>query len=40
MKDKLGGGIMKQFVAFRPKMYRYLTDDGYAGKKAKGTKSV
>ena len=38
MKDELGGKIMKQFIGLRPKCYSYLTDDGNAVKKAKGTK--
>ena len=37
MKDELGGKIMTEFVAFRPKTYVYLTDDSKV-KKAKGTK--
>ena len=28
MKDELGEKLMKVFVAARPKMYSYLTDDG------------
>ena len=38
MKDKLGGKIMTEFVALRPKTYSYLMDDGGSDKKAKGTK--
>ena len=38
MKDELGGKIITEFVAFRPKTYSYLTDDGKEDKKAKGTK--
>ena len=38
MKDKLGGGIITEFVALRPKTYSYLTDDCKENKKAKGTK--
>ena len=38
MKDKLGWKIMKRIVSLRPKMYSYLTDDGYIDKKVKGTK--
>ena len=38
MKDELGGKIMKEFVALRPKTYSYLTDDCKEDKKAKGTK--
>ena len=38
MTDELGGKIMTQFVALRPKIYSYLTDDGKNDKKAKGTK--
>ena len=40
MKDELGGKIMTEFVAFRPKTYSYLMDDGENKKKAKGTKNV
>ena len=38
MKDELGGKIMTEFVALRPKTYSYLTDDFEEDKKAKGTK--
>ena len=38
MKDELGGKIMTEFVALRPKTYSYLMDDGNSDKKAKGTK--
>ena len=44
MKDKLGGKIMTEFVALRPKNYSYLKDDGrndsgkHVNKKGKGTK--
>ena len=38
MKDELGGKIIAQFVALRPKTYSYLTDDCKENKKAKGTK--
>ena len=38
MKDKLGGKIITEFVALRPKTYSYLTDDCKEDKKAKGTK--
>ena len=37
-KDELGRKIMTEFVAFRPKTYSYLMDDGNSDKKAKGTK--
>ena len=40
MKDELGGKIITEFVALRPKTYSYLTDDGKEDKKAKGTKKV
>ena len=39
MKDELGGGIITEFVALRPKTYSYLTDDCKENKKAKGTKN-
>ena len=38
MKDELGGKIMTQFVALRPKTYSYLMDDTHVTKRAKGTK--
>ena len=38
MKDKLGGKIMTEFVALRPKTYCYLMDDGNTDKNSKGTK--
>ena len=39
MKDELGGRIITEFVALRPKTYSYLTDDCKEDKKAKGTKT-
>ena len=38
MKDELGGGIITEFVALRPKTYSYMTDELIEMKKAKGTK--
>ena len=43
MKDELGGKIMTEFAALRPKTYFYLMEDGknhthVTKKKAKGTK--
>ena len=38
MKDELGGKIMKECVALRPKTYNYLTDGRCIYKKAKDTK--
>ena len=38
MKDELGGKIMTEFLALRPKTYSYLTDDCEEDKKGKGTK--
>ena len=38
MKDELGGGIITEFLAIRPKAYSYRTDDLVELKKAKGTK--
>ena len=38
MKDELGGRVITEFVALRPKTYSYLTDDCKEGKKTKGTK--
>ena len=40
MKDDLGGKIVREFVALRPKIYFYLTDDDKNVKEAKGTKKV
>ena len=37
MKDELGGRIMSEFPAVRPKTYSYLMDDGNNDKKTKGT---
>ena len=37
VKDELGGKIMEEFPALRPKTYSYLMDDGKSDKKAKGT---
>ena len=38
MKDKLGGKIMTDFVALRPKLYSYTNLDGSEDKKCKGIK--
>ena len=38
MKDELGGEIITDFIALRPKTYSYLTDNDKIDKKAKGTK--
>ena len=38
MKDELGGKIITEFVALRPKTCSYLTDACKEDKKAKGTK--
>ena len=38
MKDALGGRIITEFVALKPKTYSYLTDDCKKDKKAKKTK--
>ena len=37
-KDELGGGIITEFIALRPKAYSYKTNDNIQLKKAKGTK--
>ena len=37
-KDELGGKIIIEFVALKPKTYSHLTDDGSELKKTKGTK--
>ena len=38
MKDKLGGAVMTEFVALRPKLYSYKVLDGSEDKKCKGIK--
>ena len=38
MKDELGGEIIMEFTALRPKTYSYLKDNDTIDKKAKGTK--
>ena len=38
MKDELGGEIITEFIAVRPKTYSCLTDNDKIDKKAKGTK--
>ena len=38
MKDELGGRIITEFVALRPRTHSYLTDDCKEDKKPKGTK--
>ena len=38
MKDKLGGWIITEIVALRPKTYSYMTDEFIEMKRAKGTK--
>ena len=38
MKDELGGKIMTEFAALRPKTYSYLMDNSNSDKKAKGIK--
>ena len=38
MKDELGGKIMTEFVALRPKLYSYRKLDGSEAKKCKGIK--
>ena len=39
-RNELGGKIIAEFVALRPKAYAYLDDCGNDHKKAKGTKKV
>ena len=39
MKDELGGKIITEFIALRPKTYSYLPDDCKEDKKARGTKA-
>ena len=39
MKDELGGEIITEFIALRPKTYSYVTDNDKIDKKAKGTKN-
>ena len=36
---KVGGEIITEFIALRPKTYSYLTDNDKIDKKAKGTKA-
>ena len=38
MKNELGGAIMTEFVALRPKLYSYRKLDGVEDKKCKGIK--
>ena len=38
MEDELGGEIIMEFIALRPKTYSYLTDNDEIDEKAKGTK--
>ena len=40
MKDELGGKIMIEFVALRPKAQPYLTCNGNNVKKTKGAKKI
>ena len=40
MKDELGGDIITEFVALRPKTYSYLMDNSNNDKKVKGTKRL
>ena len=38
MKEELGGKIMTEFVALRPKTYSYLMDDRNSDKKSRRIK--
>ena len=38
LKYELGGKIMTEFAALRPKSYSYITDDSKENKKAKGAR--
>ena len=38
MKDEMGGEVMEEFVALRPKLYSYRKSDGIEDKKCKGIK--
>ena len=40
IKDELGGQIMVEFAAFKPKTNSYLIDDPDENKKAKDNKKV
>ena len=40
MKGELGGNILTEFVALRPKTYSYLTDDARMLKKLKEQQNI